>query len=264
MSTEPNKRPNARPASFPRTPQISYPGLARVDGSARFSFGSTGPCALGSVSGPIEVRLAAENASHATLEVLVRPLANIPATEAKALAATVRGVLAPSLVLVNNPRTLVQVVVQVLGSGSGKEEERAGVMAAVVNAGTLALLNAGSVPMRGVVCAVAVGRRVADAGLVVDPEEGDGALDTEGCFAFMFTRDGAGEMQKKCVWTNWRAVSEGKASAGFDEGVLGAARNMAGHAAREVYEAVYRSVDGIGKTQDVLVLKVEDDDKMDI
>ncbi|KAG5641602.1 hypothetical protein DXG03_004666 [Asterophora parasitica] len=263
-------RPNARAASSSRTPEISFPGLARVDGSARFSFGPGGPSALSSISGPIEVRLAAENPSHATLEVLVRPLADVPATEAKALAATVRGVLAPSLVLVNNPRTLVQIVVQVLSNGTGsgrntgKEKERAGVTAAIVNAGTLALLNAGSIPMRGVVCAVAVGRRAADAGLVVDPEEGDGVLDAEGCFAFLFTRDGAGEVQGKSVWTNWRAVSGGSVAGGFDENVLAAAQEVAKGAAGEIYDAIYQTLDGGPPPDEGAQTSLEDDEKMDI
>jgi exosome complex component RRP46 len=70
--------------------------------------------AIASVSGPIEVRLAAEQASKATFEVIIRPLSNVPGTESKALAATIRSLLTPSLLLPLNPRTLVQLVIQSL------------------------------------------------------------------------------------------------------------------------------------------------------
>ncbi|KAG6910399.1 hypothetical protein DXG01_010754 [Tephrocybe rancida] len=248
--------------------KISFDGLARVDGSARFSFGPIS--ALSSVSGPIEVRLASENASQATLEVLVRPLSNVPATEAKALAATVRALLTPSLLLASNPRSLVQIVAQALVSS--KKANANAVTAAVVNASSLALLNAGSVPMRGVVCAVAVGRRKGDGGaLVVDPDEGHGVLDAEGCFAFMFTRDGS-DTQAQCVWTNWKQGSG-------DESVLSAARELAGRAADDVYAAIHTSVEGIGQAEPTIVLSKarseetameaivdneESDDKMEI
>ncbi|KAG6878864.1 hypothetical protein C0992_007069 [Termitomyces sp. T32_za158] len=237
----------------PRAIQISFDGLARVDGSARFSFGPIS--ALSSVSGPIEVRLASENASQATLDVLVRPLSNVPATEAKALAATVRGLLTPSLLLANNPRTLVQIVAQALVPSTGSGPKRANVnavTAAVVNASTLALLNAGSIPMRGVICAVAVGRRKDTGTLVVDPDEGDGTLDAEGCFAFMFTRNG-NDVQSQCVWTNW------KQSTG-DEGVLDKARELAGQAAGDVYAAMHASVDGMNKADSRVVIPVQKED----
>ncbi|KAG5349561.1 hypothetical protein C0989_003115 [Termitomyces sp. Mn162] len=252
-----------------RAIQITFDGLARVDGSARFSFGPIS--ALSSVSGPIEVRLASENASQATLEVLVRPLSNVPATEAKALAATVRGLLTPSLILANNPRTLVQIVAQALvpsGSGLGSKSSNANALtAAVVNASTLALLNAGSIPMRGVICAVAVGRRKDTGAMVVDPDQGDGILDADGCFAFMFTRHDK-DVQAGCVWTNW------KQSTG-DENVLSEARELAGRAARDVYTAIHASVESMGNAEPTIVFPVRkkdaivehddnDDDKMEI
>ncbi|KAG6883109.1 hypothetical protein C0993_007777 [Termitomyces sp. T159_Od127] len=236
-----------------RAIQISFDGLTRVDGSARFSFGPIS--ALSSVSGPIEVRLASENASQATLDVLVRPLSNVPATEAKALAATVRGLLTPSLILANNPRTLVQVVVQALvpSTASGPKRSNANaVTAAVVNASTLALLNAGSIPMRGVTCAVAVGRRKDTGTLVVDPDDGDGALDADGCFAFMFTRNG-NDVQSRCVWTNW------KQSTG-DKGVLDGARELAGRASGDVYAAIYASVDDMSEMDSRVALPVQKED----
>ncbi|KAF6745975.1 exosome component Rrp46 [Ephemerocybe angulata] len=215
--------------SASRPIQISYDGLARVDGSARFSFGDT--VALASVSGPIEVRLAAELPSQATFDVSVRPLSNVPSTESKSQAATIRSAIAPSLILNKNPRTLIQLVIQTL---------------------TLALLNAGSVPMRGVVCAIAIGK-TRDGELLVDPEEARVAeLIQGGCFAFMVA-DGAGlESNSTTVWTNWRAL-EGT----FDETGLMSAREAAKDAIKRVYTSMKSSLmpERIGHG---------DDDKMEI
>ncbi|KAG6828752.1 hypothetical protein H0H93_014754, partial [Arthromyces matolae] len=129
-------RPHGRQAHQSRPIKISFDGLARVDGSARFSFGPI--AALSSVSGPIEVRLAVENAAQATLEVSVRPLSNVPATEAKAMASTVRALLTPAMILTNHPRTLIQIVSQALvpsGSMSGpRSVNNNALTAAMVNA----------------------------------------------------------------------------------------------------------------------------------
>jgi len=209
---------------------ISYDGLARADGSARFGFGDC--VALASLSGPIEVRLTAEQPSQATFEVLVRPLANVPATDAKAQAATIRAALTPSLVLTKNPRTLVQLVVQNLSASAGAAAD--GQIAAMVNASTLALLNAGSVPMTGAVCAVSVGR-TAEGTYLVDPhgEEAERLVEG-GCFAFMF----AGGQRATCVWTNWRA----RGRAGFKQEHMEEARRLAEDGARAVYGEVRRSL----------------------
>lgn len=241
---------------------ISFDGLARVDGSARFSFGPVGPSALSSISGPIEVRLNAENASQATFEVLVRPLSNVPATEAKALAATLRSLLSPSLILSHNPRTLVQLVAQALVPSSSDA-----LVAALINSSALALLNAGSIPMQGVVCAVAVGRRRSDAALIADPDEqyeAAASLDAHGCFAFMFSGERGGVA--RCVWTNWRSAP----GTVLDEKAVAAARELAARAAGSVYEAVYESVVGMGKMDPVVATHTEaaqdkdDDEKMEI
>jgi len=272
----PISRHDGRQTHESRPPKITFEALSRVDGSARFSFGSTGPSALSSVSGPIEVRLAAENASQATFDVLVRPLSNVPATEAKALGAAVKGLLAPSLILWQNPRTMVQVVAQAMtatvSAGPGLGD---GLVAAIINASTLAILNAGSMPMQGVVCAVAVGRRRGDRLLIVDPDEKEEAvgkvLDIHGCFAFMFAgkeHTGKKESRGRCVWTNWRTVVKGGDV--FDEKVLREARNLAAEAAERVYAAIFRSLSGDKNEikEDVIEREdrdsEDDDDKMEI
>ncbi|KAF8500592.1 hypothetical protein JB92DRAFT_3124491 [Gautieria morchelliformis] len=60
------------------------------------------------------VRLTAEQPSKATFEVLVRPLSGISNTDAKSFSTVLRTLLAPCLVLTQNPGTLIQPVVQSL------------------------------------------------------------------------------------------------------------------------------------------------------
>ncbi|KAK2460358.1 hypothetical protein APHAL10511_007747 [Amanita phalloides] len=184
-----------------QTIHISFENLARVDGMARFAFGKT--AALASVSGPIEARLSAENPSQATFEVHLRPLSGVPATDARALASSIRSALLPSLILTHHPRTLIQLVLQALSSPAysqscwlqqaQKHTTSAGIgsdhvlAASLVNASTLALLNAGSIPMRGIVAAVSVGMSSSTGELVVDPANDQlSDLAASGCFAFLF------------------------------------------------------------------------------
>ncbi|EDR06501.1 uncharacterized protein LACBIDRAFT_299954 [Laccaria bicolor S238N-H82] len=193
-----------------RSLHLSYEHLARTDGSARFGFGPN-THALASLSGPIEVRLAAELPSQATFEVHVRPLSNVPATEAKALASIVKSALSPSLILSRNPRTLVQLVVQALSPS----RDGSGMVAAMINAATLAFLNAGSIPMKGIICAMPVGRRVGGE-LVVDPSEEEVEVEATGCFAFLVTQNlGHQEMTASCVHTSWKEGGVG--SSGLDD-----------------------------------------------
>ncbi|KAJ7673943.1 exosome component Rrp46 [Mycena polygramma] len=213
-----------------RTLEIDLERLARVDGSARFGFGDT--AALASVSGPIEVRLAAENPSLSTFEVLLRPLSNVPATQSKSMAATIRAALLPSLILSQNPRTLIQLVVQSLSSARSKSSD--GLIAAMINASTLALLDAGSIPMKGIVCAIALGR--IGSVLLIDPtEQEEATLDASGCFAFAF---GNGIDDARCIWTNW------KSSRSFDEAELTQCNALASDAARSVWLQIQKVFDG--------------------
>ncbi|KAJ7776811.1 exosome component Rrp46 [Mycena maculata] len=223
-------RRGGRRATELRTLNINVNGLARVDGSARFGFGDT--VALSSVSGPIEVRLAAENPSLSTFEVLLRPLSNVPTTQSKSLAATVRSALIPSLILSQNPRTLIQLVIQALSPTRSKFQD--GLVSAMINASTLALLNAGSIPMKGVVCAVAVGR--IKSALIVDPSDDEETLlDASGCFAFSF---GNGLDDARCVWTNWSS------SRTFNEAELTKCKLIASAAAKNGLAAYSEGVPG--------------------
>ena len=122
---------------------------------------------------PIEVRLlAAELPSQARFEVYVRPLSNVPATEAKALASIVNSALLPSLILSRDPRTLVQLIVQALSPSRGRGDV-SGMMAPMINAAPVVFLNAGSVPLNGIISAMAVVRKMGGE-LAVDPGGGRG------------------------------------------------------------------------------------------
>ena len=212
---------------------------------------------LASVSGPIEVRIAHEHPSQATLDVQVRPLPGIPGTDAKALATTLRSIFAPSLFLSHHPRTLVQVVAQALcgsesgsGTGSAGRGWNASLVASLVNATAAALVNAASVPMRGVVCAVAVGRLRSEPvqgdgdGVVLDPEEAElGKLAGSGCFAFLFSSSlpasgptFSGTPPCSLLWTNYTTAAP------FDVSELGKARELAEMGAREVWLELKESI----------------------
>ena len=192
---------------------------------------------LASLSGPIEVRLAAELPSKATFEVLVRPLANVPATESKSLAATIRSSLEPALLLTKNPRSLVQLVVQSL-TPFRNQSSGSSLTAAMINSSGLALINAGSVPMCGVVTAVAVGRTHTDS-LIIDPsDEESESLRASGFFAFLFaTRVGSKNSEVDCVCANWKSSSGGYDEKGFFE-----AKELARCGAYDVYKTIRRSV----------------------
>jgi exosome complex component RRP46 len=210
--------------------------------------------ALASLSGPIEVRLTAELPSKATFEVLIRPLSHVPGTESKSLASIIRSSLEPSLILTKNPRTMVQLVIQAL-SPLRANNWNTTLAASMINASTLAFLNASSVPMRAAVAAVAVSRTCQGA-LVVDPsdeelEESKGL----GCFAFTF---GGGidssESNSECVWANWRSMS------GNNNEELLEAQKLAKKGAEEVFKLM-KQMFSRKQLVDVGMKKAEDEDK---
>ncbi|KAF9814143.1 hypothetical protein IEO21_05281 [Rhodonia placenta] len=249
----PTLRLDGRNADGLREITLNYEGLDRVDGSARFGFGETK--ALASVSGPIEVRPNLELPSQATLDIHIRPVAAISGTDSKALAATLKAILTPALLLARHPRTLIQVVGQALcgsdtgsGIGSAGRGWNASLTASLVNASSAALLNAGSVPMRGVVCAVSVGRIASgnekEALLVLDPAEAElPRLSGSGCFAFLFSSvlpitslNEADIPPCSLLWTNYSATTP------FNESELHRARTLAERGAQVVWGKLKESV----------------------
>ncbi|KAF9228890.1 hypothetical protein BS17DRAFT_772678 [Gyrodon lividus] len=224
-----------------RPVKISFDALSGVDGSARFSFGET--CtALASVSGPIAARLAAEHPARATVEVHVRPLSSVPGTTEKYLGAAFKGIIERSCILGQNPRTLIQVVVQALSRPTNA------LIAAEINACSLALVNAGSIPMRGVVCAVSVRRGGSGnrTDLVLDPEDEEELQGGGGCFVFLFGVDqlrADGDIPpSKMIWTNYCAGSGGS----FSLTEVAQAEELASKGAAQVWikmkEALQRSL----------------------
>ena len=283
-STHEIDRPNQ---SGRRGVSIEYELLSRVDGSARFRFGTplknsrvSRPSdkatddvqVLASVSGPIEVRLAVENSTKATFEVSVRPLASIPGTDSKALGATIKSLLTPSLLLTRHPRTLIQLAIQPLspslvGSPKGVPSLHPGIAAASINASSLALMNA-SVSMKGVVCAVAVARGSPEQ-LILNPATDQLETSTaSGCFAFIFTAAESpnDRMHVSEVWSNWQS------SLGFDVAELVVARDLAQQGARHVWELMKESVGTVrANTSDIETGVTDrqpedggDEDKMEI
>jgi exosome complex component RRP46 len=142
----------------------------------------------------------------------------------------------------------------------------------MINSSSLALLNAASIPMRGVVCAVAVGH-LPGVGFVVDPSEDECAhINAGGCFAFMFA-EGVGSGIES-VWSSWQSRS-----GTFAEKDLTDARALAQAAAQGVYNAMKNSVSRMGTAEPFEQLSssnikfdegrgagidVDEDDKMEI
>ncbi|TFK46520.1 hypothetical protein OE88DRAFT_1687641 [Heliocybe sulcata] len=262
-------RADGRTAEQLRKLSIVYEGLDRADGSARFAFGPTTPT-LTSVSGPIEPRPQSEHPSLATLEIHVRPLHSLPSTQSRQLAAVLKSIFSQTILLNQNPRTLIQMVVQALsvsevvghsGLGAGTAGVYGpGTIASMVNSASLALINAGSIPLRGVVCAVAVGRLASSSAsapastssLILDPSpEEIPNLTAQGVFAFLFSSALSGtsptsEPPSELIWSNWSSTNLGTAE--IDEGLvdeLGRAREMAKQGAVEVWRQIRSSVHGM-------------------
>lgn len=232
-------RPDRRSSDDLRPIIAEFDSLARADGSARFGFGlfspskhipffshfyvGTSPSALASFTGPIEVRLAAENPSRLTLDVLVRPLCGVPSVHEKKMGTIISSVLKRSLVVEASPRTAIVLVVQALSEDDS--------LASMINAASMASMAAASVPMRGVVCAVAVA--VLNGDFLVDPTpEEIRASSASGCFAFHVQ----GEGRSESVWTNWHSGD------GFDEQELLEARRAANVAVGKVWAAMKDAV----------------------
>ncbi|CAL1698844.1 unnamed protein product [Somion occarium] len=274
-----------------RKVEIVYEGLDRVDGSARFAFGQTE--SIVSVSGPVEVRPASENPSQATLDIFIRPLASLPGTDAKSISNTLKSIFTPALLLSQHPRTLIQLVAQALcgsetgsGTGSAGRGWNSSLIATLINATTAALVNASSVPMKGTVCAVAVGTigepSTNDRIFVVDPSEVElPSLTSSGCFAFMFSSTlppQSGSLKSvvppsSLIWTNFGSVN----GTPFDENDLTHATKLGARAAAEIWLCMKESLATIEKKPTSVsqapgeskkaAVKVEtesDDEKMEI
>jgi exosome complex component RRP46 len=153
---------------------------------------------------------------------------------------TLREIIERSCLLAQHPRTLIQVVVQALTNPTPGYT----LLAAEINACSLALVDAGSIAMRGVVCAVPVGR-VKKGGVVtleVDPPD-DAVLEGGGCFAFLFGFALSGPeigTAPPCddIWSTYR----GRPGSSFDEAELLRAKEVARDGAAKVWQSMKDSI----------------------
>ena len=100
------------------------------------------------MSGPIDVQIRDEKLDEATVEVVVRPSKGVATTKEKLMESILRTTFEPVILGGMMPRTLVQIVVQVL-------KDDGSVLAASVNAISVALLDAG-IPMKHLAAAITV------------------------------------------------------------------------------------------------------------
>jgi len=99
----------------------------------------------------------------------------------------------------------------------------------MINASTLAFLNASSVPMRGIVTAAAVARN-RQGFLIADPsdaelEESSGM----GCFSFMFSDETGSTGSVICIWASWKSPA-----GGYNETEVFEAKELARRAAEGI------------------------------
>ncbi len=125
----------------------------------------------------------------------------------------------------------------------------------LINASTAAFLSASSVPMKGVVCAVAIGRladpKSPQPTLILDPSEAElPLLAGSGCFAFLFSSalaspEASPESEvppSSLVWTNYTAVGSP-----CRESEFAGAQQLAEAGATEVWRKLRESVKSMGQ-----------------
>jgi exosome complex component RRP46 len=200
--------------------------------------------------------LGVELPEKAALEIHVRPLAGVAGkldfrnksspqlnkrsslgvTE-RSLSSALRAAFRPAILLNAHPRTLIQVVLQSLspplqrrngsqGSHLMVFDTNPSMTAALINAGSLAFLQAASVPLVGSIVAVAVGLKQGSQGkeLILDPEDTEVPdLVGGGVFTFLFSRSHDGlnstnlkesenkdALKGRIVWSSWDGVFDTK------------------------------------------------------
>jgi exosome complex component RRP46 len=131
---------------------IETSSLQKVDGSASWKQGLAK--VICSVSGPMEVKPRGELPVEATLELVVRPVTGLSSTREALLEDRLHGVLS-SIILKNlYPRSLIQMVVQILEPGEG-EQNNVLELAAGINSAVVALIDA-AIPLHGLIASTAI------------------------------------------------------------------------------------------------------------
>ncbi|KAI9497762.1 ribosomal protein S5 domain 2-type protein [Zychaea mexicana] len=154
------KRPDRRTENTQlRAFSASQNLLNQADGSAKFDLGETS--VMVSVVGPAEVQLRDEKMDEATVEVVVRSAVGVSTTTEKLQEQLLRTAVEPVILGGMMPRTLVQIVVQII-------KDDGSVLAAAVNGITLALLDAG-IPMKFMTAAMTCMIDRVSKDIVMDP-----------------------------------------------------------------------------------------------
>lgn len=118
--------------------------LSRADGSCRYGQGETALTVA--VYGPTEVRYRDERLDRATIEVVFKPASGVPGPQEREYEAILRTAMEQAIISTLHPRTLIQIVVQVMNDDGS-------LLSAAINATCLALLDAG-IPMRSLIAGV--------------------------------------------------------------------------------------------------------------
>lgn len=141
--------------------------LHNSDGSAEWTAGHNGGDTriICSVNGPIEVKTRDELPTMATLELVVRPVVGLPTIRETLLQDCTYGCLRSIVLRTQLPRSLIQIVVQVLDAGEPVEYTVYELVGAI-NSSVLALANAG-IPLSGLVVAVCLA--IVEGEIVLNP-----------------------------------------------------------------------------------------------
>ncbi|ODQ64669.1 hypothetical protein NADFUDRAFT_83583 [Nadsonia fulvescens var. elongata DSM 6958] len=161
--------------------------LSQVDGSASWKCGHTS--IICSVSGPMESKRRNELPTLATLELVVRPAISLSSTREALIKDRLYSVLSAVILRQLHPRSLIQIVLQILEPG---EDLQFNILelATCINAATLALIDAG-IPLRATVAATAVA--ITQSGeYIVDPTReqlNEPETESTHVFAYMIRSD---------------------------------------------------------------------------
>ncbi|EER04722.1 Exosome complex exonuclease RRP46, putative [Perkinsus marinus ATCC 50983] len=161
-------RIDGRECSMMRPPTLELGLLPQKDGSARLGFGDTE--VLVGVNGPVENRfpLGVSTPGY-PLDVTVRRASGMPTAEDKSveyqLTKFINTIIDAHLLPGN---TMVTVAVEVMNNDGS-------LLSTIFNAAILALLDAGSIPLRGTAFAAALGKRYHRGGtqILVDPDQSE-------------------------------------------------------------------------------------------
>mmetsp|Transcript_43622 Transcript_43622/g.111513 ORF Transcript_43622/g.111513 Transcript_43622/m.111513 type:complete len:239 (-) Transcript_43622:333-1049(-) len=185
MVSEAAERRDGRQATTLRQLHLQSASLSRADGSA--SWRQEGTEVLAAVFGPTEAPGRREDPERLVVEVLFRPRAGLVGRSDRESEYVIRRTLETVLLKAMHPRTVVQVVLQIVSDDGS-------LLSAALNAACFALVDAG-VPMSGLFSSVTCAL-LPESVLVVDPtkEEEEAATATV-CLALENHPQGAASAQ---------------------------------------------------------------------